>query len=41
MIPYNPPINDMTFLFNDLDMLPKVAELPGYEERMRNWSMRC
>ena len=31
MTPYNPPINDMTFLLNDLEMLPKVAELPGYE----------
>ena len=31
MNPYNPPINDMTFLLNDLEMLPKVAELPGYE----------
>ncbi|MEC8699049.1 MAG: acyl-CoA dehydrogenase family protein, partial [Pseudomonadota bacterium] len=28
---YNPPINDMTFLLNDLEMLPKVAKLPGYE----------
>ena len=32
MIPYNPPINDMSFLMNDLGMLPKVAALPGYED---------
>lgn len=32
MIPYNAPLEDMSFLLNDLGMLPKVAELPGYEE---------
>jgi len=32
MIPYNPPIDDMSFLLNDLGMLPQVSSLPGYEE---------
>ena len=32
MSPDNPPINDMSFLMNDLGMLPKVAALPGYED---------
>ncbi len=32
MIPYNPPIHDMSFLLNDLGMLPQVSSLPGYEE---------
>ena len=32
MIPYNPPIADMSFLLNDLGMLRQVASLPGYEE---------
>tara|TARA_B100000676_G_scaffold110582_1_gene110505 strand:- start:2838 stop:4625 length:1788 start_codon:yes stop_codon:yes gene_type:complete len=32
MVSYNPPINDMSFLMNDLGMLPRVAALPGYED---------
>ena len=32
MILYNPPIDDMSFLLNDLRMLPQVSSLPGYEE---------
>jgi len=32
MIPYNPPIDEMSFLLNDLGMLPQVSSLPGYEE---------
>ena len=32
MIPYNAPLDDMAFLMNDLGMLPRVAELPGYED---------
>ena len=32
MIPYNPPIADMSFLLNDLGMLRQVASLPGHEE---------
>ena len=32
MIPYSPPQDDMRFLLNDLEMLPRVAALPGFED---------
>ena len=32
MIPYNAPLDDMSFLMNDLGMLDQVSGLPGYEE---------
>ena len=32
MIPYSPPQDDMRFLFNELEMLPRVAALPGFED---------
>ncbi len=32
MIPYHAPLEDMSFLMNDLGMLDQVSGLPGYEE---------
>ncbi len=32
MIPYSPPQDDMRFLLIDLEMLPRVAALPGFED---------
>ena len=32
MIPYFPPQDDMRFLLNELEMLPRVAALPGFED---------